>query len=83
MDDVGHLGGHVEGALVSGLSQEHICGPKHVVPIRDQVHVRGTLLIQMRCVVRIHIVQVRLHTGATPPQQPSLMLRDDLTEYVA
>jgi hypothetical protein len=55
-----HLGGLMEGSLIGGLCQEYVGCPEHVVPVRDEIGIRGALLIHMCAVVVIHIVQVRL-----------------------
>ena len=60
ISECAHLGGLVEGALVGGLSQQDICGPPHVVPVRDQAIIRSRLIRHVLPIVLVHIGQKSL-----------------------
>ena len=67
-----HLSGLVEGALIGGLSQQHICGPPHVIPVCDQAIIGIRLIRHVLPIVLVHIGQERLQgpcNGSVPLTQ--------------
>ena len=60
ISECAHLSGLVEGALVGGLSQQDICGPPHVVPVRDQAIISSRLIGHVLPIVLVHVGQKRL-----------------------